>query len=746
MADSEHSHSNTDFSNTTSDGCPVHKPEFTRPEAVGGVPDWWPGQLNLKLLQQNPPSIDPMGEGFDYGKEFDTLDLKAVQADLNALFTDSKDWWPADFGNYAPFFIRMAWHAAGTYRTEDGRGGAGHAMQRFTPLNSWPDNANLDKARRLLWPVKQKYGQKLSWADLMEFAGNCALESMGFQTMGFGGGREDWWQGDDTWWGPERVWMAPSEQRRSPTSELDLPLAVTQMGLIYVNPEGPNGVPDPVLSAVDVRQTFKRMAMNDIETAALIVGGHTFGKTHGAGPQDKVGPPPAGAPLEQQDLGWKNSFGTGVGADTTSSGLEVTWTQTPTTWDNTFLENLYGYDWEAYVGTGGLWQWRPKDNAGADSVPLPFDEHRHHQPNMLTSDIALKVDPMYEQITRRWLQNPHELAEEFRKAWFKLIHRDLGPLTRYRGSMVPQQPQLFQDPIEPVTHGLIGPAEIATLKTALLASGLTPQQLIYTAWSAASCYRDSDMRGGANGGRIRLAPQRNWERNEPDELPRVIAAIEQVQNTFNQAQTGNVAVSFADLVVLGGAAGIEAAAKAAGHQVTVPFTPGRGDAVQEMTEIESFDALLGFGDGFRNFVEKGAPMQPEYLLLDKAYQLTLSAPEMTVLVGGLRALNVNYKQSPLGVLTKTPGALTTDFFRNLLDMSTDWRPAPADDGTFIGVDRRTGEQRWTASRVDLAFGWDAQLRATSEVYAAADATPKFLADFIAAWDKVMNLDRFDLRR
>ncbi len=736
------------MADTESSGCPVdpNTRGTLRPEAVGGVTDWWPAQLNLRLLQQNPSTINPMGADFDYGAQFDTLDLDAVRADLEALFTDSQEWWPADFGNYGPFFIRMAWHAAGTYRIDDGRGGAGHAMQRFTPINSWPDNANLDKARRLLMPVKLKYGEKLSWADLMEFAGNCALESMGFKTMGFGGGRVDWWQGDDTWWGPERTWMADSEERRNAHRELDIPLAVTQMGLIYVNPEGPNGKPDPVGSADDIRQTFRRMAMNDIETVALIVGGHTFGKTHGAGPQDKVGPPPAAAPLEEQDLGWKNSFGTGVGADTTSSGIEVTWTPTPTTWDNTFLENLYGYDWEPYRGPGGLWQWRPKDNAGADTTPSPDDPHRKHQPNMLTSDIALKVDPVYEEITRRWLNNPEELEEAFRRAWFKLIHRDLGPLSRYRGSLVPSTPQLFQDPIEPVTHELIGSADIESLKADLLGCGLSPQRLIYTAWSAASTYRSSDMRGGANGGRIRLAPQRDWARNEPDELAQAITAIERVQQNFNQAQTGGVAVSFADLVVLGGAAAIEQAAKAAGHTVKVPFTPGRGDATQEWTEIDSFEALEGFADGFRNYVAKGAPMEPEYLLIDKANLLDLTAPEMTVLLGGLRVLDVNYQQAPLGVLTKTPGALTNDFFVNLLDISTEWKPTDDDDRTYIGVDRRTGDRRWTASRVDLAFGWDAQLRAVCEVYAARNGTPKFIADFVSVWDKVMNLDRFDLRR
>ncbi len=723
-------------------GCPILTGAITRPEAVGGVPDWFPGQLNLRILQQNPPALDPLDEDFDYGTAFEALDLDEVRADLEAIFTDSQEWWPADFGHYGPFLIRMAWHAAGTYRIDDGRGGAGHGMQRFTPINSWPDNANLDKARRLLWPVKQKYGDSLSWADLMEFAGNCALESMGFETMGFGGGRIDWWQGDETYWGPERSWMG--DERFSSTRELQQPLAAAQMGLIYVNPEGPDSNPDPVASAVDIRETFRRMAMNDIETAALIVGGHTFGKTHGAGPQEDIGPPPAAAPLEMQDLGWQNSFGTGVGADTTSSGIEVTWTPTPTRWDNTFLENLYGYDWEVYRGPGGLWQWRPKDGAGADTTPAPDNPNRRHQPNMLTSDIALKVDPVYQEITRRWLDNPDEMAEEFRKAWFKLIHRDLGPITRYRGSLVPREPQLFQDPIEPVTHGLIGPDDIRELKAALLASGPTRQQLIYTAWSAASTFRGSDMRGGANGGRIRLAPQRHWERNHPDQLAEVITALEAVQQQFNGEQSGDVRVSFADLVVLAGCAAVEQAAAAAGHTVTVPFTPGRGDAVQEWTEIESFDALAGPADGFRNYVAKNAPLEPEYLLIDKANLLTLTVPEMTVLFGGLRVLDVNYKQSPLGVFTETPGTLTNDFFVNLLDTSTEWKPSPADDGTYLGTERRTGRKRWEASRVDLAFGWDAQLRAVCEVYAARTATPKFLRDFVRTWDKVMNLDRFDL--
>ncbi|GAB3669433.1 catalase/peroxidase HPI [Actinocorallia lasiicapitis] len=726
----------------SADGCPAHAGRINRPEAVGGVRDWWPDQLNLKMLQQNPPSIDPMDDDFDYGAAFETLDLDEVRRDLEALFRDSQDWWPADFGHYGPFLIRMAWHAAGTYRTEDGRGGAGHAMQRFTPINSWPDNANLDKARRLLWPVKKKHGKKLSWADLMEFAGNCALESMGFKTMGFGGGRIDWWQGDDTYWGPEHTWMG--DERFSSTHVLQQPLAAAQMGLIYVNPEGPDGEPDPLASAADIRQTFKRMAMNDIETAALIVGGHTIGKTHGAGPADKVGPPPAAAPLEQQDLGWKNSYGTGVGADATSSGIEVTWTPTPTTFDNTFLENLYGYEWEKHRGPGGLWQWRPKDNAGSDTTPAPDDPGKKHQPGMLTSDIALRVDPIYQEITRHWLDNPHEMYEEFRKAWFKLIHRDLGPLARYRGSLVPTTPQLFQDPIEPVTHALIGADAIESLKRDLLGSGLTQQELITTAWAAASVYRRSDMRGGANGGRIRLSPQREWTLNEPEELPRIINAIEAVGDRFNKAQTGDVRVSFADLVVLGGCAAIEAAARAAGHEVKVPFTPGRGDALQEWTDVESFDSLEPKADGFRNYVSPQAPLPPEYMLIDRADQLDLSAPEMTVLLGGLRVLGVNHGQSPLGVLTHRPGQLTNDFFVNLLDMGTAWEPSPGDDGTYVGTDRATGNQRWTASRVDLAFGWNAQLRAVVEVYAADDATPKFLRDFVRVWNKIMEADRFDL--
>jgi len=722
-------------------GCPVVG-RMKRPVEGGGNRDWWPEQLNLKVLQHNPAEIHPFGADYDYAAEFATLDLAAVKADIIEVMTTSQDWWPADFGHYGPLFIRMAWHAAGTYRIEDGRGGAGSGMQRFAPLNSWPDNASLDKARRLLWPVKQKYGRKLSWADLIVYTGNVALEHMGFQTFGFGGGRVDEWEPEEVYWGPELEWLG--DDRYSGQRDLENPLAAVQMGLIYVNPEGPNGNPDPLAAAIDIRETFHRMAMNDVETAALIVGGHTFGKTHGAGPADLVGPEPEAAPLEQLGLGWKSSFGTGVGKDAITSGIEVTWTPTPTQWDNSFLETLYGYEWEQTKSPAGAWQWTPKDGAGAGTVPDAHDPSKTQAPAMLTTDLSLRLDPIYGPITRRWLDHPEELAQEFAKAWYKLIHRDMGPKARYLGPLVPEETLLWQDPIPAVDHDLIGHAQITTLKARILDSGLTVPQLVSTAWAAAASFRGSDKRGGANGGRLRLQPQNGWEVNDPDELAQVIRTLEAIQEAFNTEQTGSVRVSFADVVVLGGVAAIEKAARDAGFGATVPFTPGRSDATQEQTDVESFSALEPKADGFRNYLGKGTRLPAEYLLVDKANLLRLTAPEMTVLVGGLRVLGANHKQSPLGVLTDSPGVLSNDFFVNLLDMSTEWKPSPADDGTYIGTDRATGEQRWTGSRVDLVFGSNSQLRALAEVYAADDAKAKFVDDFIAAWDKVMNADRFDL--
>ncbi len=722
-------------------GCPVVG-RMKRPVEGGGNRDWWPEQLNLKVLQHNPAEINPFGADYDYAAEFATLDLAAVKADIIEVMTTSQDWWPADFGHYGPLFIRMAWHAAGTYRIEDGRGGAGSGMQRFAPLNSWPDNASLDKARRLLWPVKQKYGRKLSWADLIVYTGNVALEHMGFQTFGFGGGRVDEWEPEEVYWGLEMEWLG--DARYSGQRDLENPLAAVQMGLIYVNPEGPNGNPDPLAAAIDIRETFRRMAMNDVETAALIVGGHTFGKTHGAGPADNVGPEPEAAPLEQLGLGWKSSFGTGVGKDAITSGIEVTWTPTPTQWDNSFLETLYGYEWEQTKSPAGAWQWVPKDGAGAGTVPDAHDSSKTQAPAMLTTDLSLRFDPIYGPITRRWLDHPEELADEFAKAWYKLIHRDMGPKSRYLGPLVPEETLLWQDPIPAVDHDLIGDAEITTLKARILDSGLTVPQLVSTAWAAAASFRGSDKRGGANGGRLRLQPQNGWEVNDPDELAQVIRTLEAIQEAFNTEQSGNVRVSFADVVVLGGVAAIEKAARDAGFGVSVPFTPGRTDATQEQTDVESFSALEPKADGFRNYLGKGTRLSAEYLLVDKANLLRLTPPEMTVLVGGLRVLGANYKQSPLGVLTDNPGVLSNDFFVNLLDMSTEWKPSPADDGTYVGSDRATGQQRWTGSRVDLVFGSNSQLRALAEVYATDDAKAKFVDDFIAAWDKVMNLDRFDL--
>ncbi|MGV9818688.1 catalase/peroxidase HPI [Nocardia xishanensis] len=724
-------------------GCPVASSRLKYPTEGGGNRDWWPNQLNLKILQKNPAVANPMDEDFDYAAEFATLDLAAVKRDIVEVMTTSQDWWPADYGHYGPFFVRMAWHAAGTYRISDGRGGAGAGMQRFAPLNSWPDNASLDKARRLLWPVKKKYGKKLSWADLLVYAGNVALEDMGFETFGFGGGRGDQWEPEeDVYWGPEQTWLG--DERYSGTRDLEAPLAAVQMGLIYVNPEGPNGNPDPLAAATDIRETFHRMAMNDEETAALIVGGHTFGKTHGAGPADHVGPEPEAAPLEEQGLGWRSSFGTGVGKDAITSGLEGAWTPTPTKWDNSFLETLYGYEWEKTKSPAGAWQYVPKDGAGQGTVPDAHDPSKSHTPVMLTTDLAMRIDPIYGQITRRWLDHPEELAEAFAKAWYKLTHRDMGPLVRYLGPLVPQEALLWQDPIPPVTHDLIGSTEIAELEGRILGSGLTVAQLVSTAWAAAASFRGSDKRGGANGGRIRLEPQSGWEVNEPDELAQVVRVLEGIQESFNAAQTGNTRVSFADLVVLGGCAAVEQAAKNAGFDIEVPFTPGRTDATHEWTDVESFSALEPNADGFRNYLGKASKLPAEYLLIDKANLLTLSAPQLTVLVGGLRVLGANYKQSPLGVFTDTPGSLTNDFFVNLLDMGTTWEPSQADDGTYVGKDRATGATKWTGSRADLVFGSNSQLRALAEVYATDDAKQKFVKDFVAAWDKVMNLDRFDL--
>ncbi len=708
----------------------------------GGNQDWWPHRLNLKILHQNPPVADPMGEAYDYAAEVSKLDVDALRRDVEAVMTNSQEWWPADYGNYGPLFIRMAWHAAGTYRIEDGRGGAGAGMQRFAPLNSWPDNVLLDRARRLLWPVKKKYGKSLSWADLIVYAGNCALESMGFETFGFAFGRVDQWEPDEVYWGKESTWLG--DERYTGNRDLENPLAAVQMGLIYVNPEGPNGNPDPMAAAVDIRETFRRMAMNDVETAALIVGGHTFGKTHGAGRAELVGPEPEAAPLEQMGIGWKSSFGSGLGSDAMGSGLEVVWTNTPTKWDNSFLEILYGYEWELTKSPAGAWQYTAKDGAGAGTIPDPFGGPGR-APTMLITDVSMRVDPIYERITRRWLDHPGELADEFAKAWYKLIHRDMGPVSRYVGPLVPKEVMLWQDPVPAVSHELIGADDIAALKSKILASGLTVSQLVKTAWAAASSFRGSDKRGGANGGRIRLQPQAGWEINEPDELAQVVRALEGIQESFNSAAGGNKKVSFADLVVLGGCAAIEKAAKAAGHDITVPFAPGRTDATQEQTDVESFAVLEPKADGFRNYLGKASSMPAEYLLLDRANLLRLSAPEMTVLVGGLRVLGANYKQSPLGVLTATPESLTNDYFVSLLDMGTAWEPSGADDGTYVGKDRVSGQPKWTASRVDLAFGANSELRALAEVYGADDAQPKFVRDFVAAWNKVMNADRFDLR-
>jgi catalase-peroxidase len=726
-----------------SGGCPVAHGRALHPTQGGGNRQWWPERLNLKILAKNPPAANPLGEDFDYAEAFQSLDLPAVKRDIAQVLTTSQDWWPADFGHYGPFIIRMAWHSAGTYRISDGRGGAGAGQQRFAPLNSWPDNANLDKARRLLWPVKKKYGQKISWADLLILAGNVALESMGFKTFGFGGGREDVWESDeDVYWGPETTWLG--DERYSGDRELEEPLAAVQMGLIYVNPEGPNGNPDPLAAARDIRETFRRMAMNDEETVALIAGGHTFGKTHGAGPAEHVGPDPEAAPLEEQGLGWRNTYGTGKGNDTITSGLEGIWTPTPTQWDNSFFETLFRYEWELYKSPAGAWQWRPKDGAGDGTVPDPHDPSKRRHPTMLTTDLALRFDPVYEPISRRFAENPDEFADAFARAWFKLTHRDMGPVVRYLGPEVPGETLLWQDPLPERTYELIDDEDVAALKAQVLASGLTVSQLVSTAWAAASSFRASDKRGGANGARIRLEPQRTWEVNDPDQLAQVLRTLEGIQESFNAAQSGGKQVSLADLIVLAGCAGVERAAKEAGFEIRVPFTPGRVDASQEQTDVESFAALEPKADGFRNYLGKGNRLPAEYLLIDRANLLDLSAPEMTVLVGGLRVLGANHQQSQLGVFTKTPGSLTNDFFVNLLDLGTTWKPTSEDAHTFEGRDAATGELKWAGSRVDLVFGSNSELRALAEVYASDDAKEKFVKDFVAAWDKVMNLDRFDL--
>jgi catalase-peroxidase len=707
--------------------------------------DWWPNQLKLDILHQHSSKSNPMGEDFNYAKEFKSLDLKAVKKDLRELMTKSQDWWPADFDHYGPLFIRMAWHSAGTYRMGDGRGGAGNGSQRFAPLNSWPDNANLDKARRLLWPIKQKYGRKISWADLMILAGNVALESMGFKTFGFGGGREDIWEPEkDIYWGAESEWFG--DKRYSGDRELENPLAAVQMGLIYVNPEGPNSNPDPLAAAKDIRDVFARMAMNDEETVALIAGGHAFGKTHGAGPASHVGPEPEAAPIEEQGLGWKSSFGTGKGGDTITSGLEVTWTNTPTKWSNNFFRILFGYEWELTKSPAGAHQWKPKGGAGADTIPDAHDPSKRQAPSMLTTDLALRFDPVYEKISRRFFENPEQLADAFARAWFKLTHRDMGPRTRYLGPEVPAEELIWQDPIPAVNHKLIDAQDIVSLKGMVLASGLSISELVSTAWASASTFRGSDKRGGANGARIRLAPQKDWEVNQPDQLAKVLKTLEGIQNEFNKAQSSGKKVSLADLIVLAGCAGVEQAAKNAGHQVTVPFTPGRMDASQEQTDVASFAVLEPVADGLRNYQKARYSVSAEELLVDKAQLLTLTAPEMTVLVGGMRVLNANYGQTQHGVFTKRPGTLTNDFFLNLLDMGTTWNATSEDKDVFEGRERATGELKWTGTRVDLIFGSNSQLRALAEVYASSDAQVKFVHDFVAAWSKVMNLDRFDLAR
>ncbi len=732
--------------NATASVSESENPAIPAPTLKQGRPrtnsDWWPNQLDLSVLHRHSPLSNPVGKEFNYREAFKTLDVEALKRDLIDLMTNSQDWWPADYGHYGGLFIRMSWHSAGTYRIADGRGGGGSGAQRFAPLNSWPDNANLDKARRLLWPVKQKYGQKISWADLLVFAGNVALESMGFKTFGFGFGRPDIWEPEEIFWGPEDTWLG--DARYSGDRKLAKPFGAVQMGLIYVNPEGPNGKPDPLAAARDIRETFARMAMNDEETAALIIGGHSFGKTHGAAPAPAhIGPEPEAAPLALQGLGWKNSFGTGKGAHTITSGLEGAWSNTPTKWSNGFLDNLYNYEWELTKSPAGAFQWTPKNPEAQGTVPDAHDPSKRHTPVMLTTDLALRFDPIYGPITKRFHENPDQLAEAFAKSWYKLLHRDMGPVSRYLGPWVPE-PQLWQDPVPPIDHELIGDQDIAALKAKILATGLSISRLVATAWSAAASFRGTDKRGGANGARLRLAPQREWEANEPAELAKALKALEQIQQDFNRSEPGRKRVSLADLIVLGGCAAVEQAAKNAGYNITVPFAPGRTDASQEQTDVESFAVLEPEADGFRNYLRRGEALSPETLLLDRAFMLTLTAPQMTVLVGGLRALNTNVGQSPHGVFTDRPGTLTNDFFVNLLDMRTEWKPSGSAEHVYEGRDRTSGNVKWTATAADLVFGAHAQLRALAEVYASTDASERFVRDFVAAWDKVMTLDRFDL--
>jgi catalase-peroxidase len=726
-------------------GSESENPVIPSPTAKPGRPrsnkDWWPNQLDLQVLHQHSPQANPMGEDFDYAEEFKTLDLDALKRDVMDVMTTSQDWWPADYGHYGPLLIRMTWHAAGTYRIADGRGGGGSGDQRFAPLNSWPDNASLDKARRLLWPVKQKYGRKISWADLLIFAGNCAYESMGFETFGFGFGREDIWEPEEIFWGSEDTWLG--DERYSGDRELAGPFGAVQMGLIYVNPEGPNGNPDPLAAARDIRETFRRMAMNDEETVALIVGGHTVGKCHGAAPAEYIGPEPEGCPIEAQGLGWSNTFGTGKGSDAVTSGLEGAWTNEPTKWDNGYLDNLFAYDYELTTSPAGANQWTPKDPEAQGTVPDAHDPSKRHAPMMLTTDLALRLDPIYAPIAKRFHENPDQLADAFARAWFKLLHRDMGPASRYLGPWVPE-PQLWQDPVPEVDHDLIGEEDIAALKNKILSSGLSISRLVSTAWASAASFRGTDKRGGANGARIRLAPQRDWEVNDPTELAKALQTLEQIQQDFNSSQSGGTKVSLADLLVLGGCAAVEQAAKNAGHDITVPFAPGRTDASQEQTDVESFAVLEPAADGFRNYLQAGEKLSPETLLLDRASMLTLTAPEMTVLIGGMRALNANSGQAQHGVFTDRPETLTNDFFVNLLDMNTEWKTSAASENVYEGRDRATGEVKRTGTAVDLVFGSNSQLRALSEVYASDDSTEKFVRDFVAAWDKVMNLDRFDL--
>ncbi|MBX3241310.1 MAG: catalase/peroxidase HPI [Chitinophagaceae bacterium] len=731
--------------------CPFHNGKMNQPVAGGGAQnnDWWPNQLKVNLLRQNSSLSDPMGKDFNYAEAFKSLDYDALKEDLTKLMTDSQDWWPADYGHYGPFFIRMAWHSAGTYRIADGRGGAGAGQQRFAPLNSWPDNVSLDKARRLLWPIKQKYGNKISWADLIILTGNVALESMGFKTFGFAGGRADVWEPEiDVYWGSEKEWLANSKaanSRYSGDRDLENPLAAVQMGLIYVNPEGPDGNPDPIAAARDIRETFKRMAMDDEETVALIAGGHTFGKTHGAGPATHVGPDPESASIEEQGLGWKNSYGTGIAGDTITSGLEVIWTSTPTRWTNNFFWNLFGYDWELTKSPAGAHQWIPKHGAGANSVPDAHDKTKRHVPSMLTTDIALRMDPEYEKISRRFYENPDEFADAFARAWFKLTHRDMGPVSRYLGPEVPGEELIWQDPVPAVDHELVDEKEIAAFKANILASGLTVPQLVTTAWASASTFRGSDKRGGANGARIRLAPQKYWAVNNPAQLSKVLDTLESIREEFNSTQKGGKKISLADLIVLAGNAGVEKAATDAGYDITIPFAPGRTDASQEQTDVESFALLEPIADGFRNYLKTKYSVSTESLLIDKAQLLTLTAPELAVLVGGMRALNANFDGSKHGIFTDRPETLTNDFFVNLLGMNTVWKPLDDQQELFEGKDRATGEVKWTATRADLIFGSNSELRALAEVYGSADAKEKFVQDFVAAWAKVMNLDRFDLQ-